>query len=380
MLLFYYLLIKNFVYKRKKSFIKFIIVFIIITYFLESYIKFKKIDNFYEFCNNYKPAIKKKYKKKINPKISIISSVYNREKFLLRFINSIQNQDFNNLEIIFIDDCSKDNSVNLIKQLQEDDERIILIQQKNNKGTFISRNLGALFSRGDYLIFPDPDDILSRNILKYCYNFVEKYHYEMIRFNIYIGNGNIFVNNIIKGIKSRPVYQPELSTYLFYAKGFLSQIDFNLSNKFIKKKAYIRALNCLSNFYLNLYLVSFEDGIMNYILYRIVKSFYFIKKIGYFYIINNQSITINISKILQKNLKSIFVYLKIVFEYTKNTKYEKDIANWLLNDLSKNYNEFNDFIILAKNAKFYNDVINKYLENDFITNLNKNKLKKLINI
>ncbi len=71
---------------------------------------------------------------------------------------------------------------------------------------------------------------------------------------------------------------------------------------------------------------------------------------------------------------------KIVFEYTKNTKYEKDIANWLLNDLSKNYNEFNDFIILAKNAKFYNDVINKYLENDFITNLNKNKLKKLINI
>jgi len=136
--------------------------------------------------------------------------------------------------------------------------------------------LGALFSRGEYLIFPEPDDILSRNILKYCYNFFKKYHYEMIRFNIYIGNGNIVVNNIIKGIKSRPVYQPEISTYLFYAKGFLNQIDFNLSNKFIKKKAYIRALNCLSNFYLkvsknkkrlNLHLISFEDGIMNYILY-----------------------------------------------------------------------------------------------------------------
>ena len=42
--------------------------------------------------------------------------------------------------------------------------------------------------------------------------------------------------------------------------------------------------------------------------------------------------------------------------------------------MSKNFNEFNDLIILVKNAKFYNDVINKYLENDFITNLNKNKL------
>jgi glycosyltransferase involved in cell wall biosynthesis len=347
---------------------------------LESYIKFKKIDNFFEFCNNYKSTIKNKYKKNRNPKISIISPVYNREKFLLRFIKSIQNQDFNNLEIIFIDDCSKDNSANLIKQFQKDDERIILLKLKNNKGTFISRNLGALFSRGEYLIFPDPDDILTKNILKFCYNFVEKYHYEMIRFNIYTGNGNIFVSNIINGIKSRPVYQPELSTYLFYAKGFLCQIDYNLSNKFIKKEAYIRSLNFLSDFYLNLHLISYEDGIMNFILYRIVKSFFFVKKIGYYYIINNQSITNNISKVLQENLKCIFVYLKLVFEYTKNTKYEKDMANCLLNDLSKKFNEINNLIFLEKNIKFYKDIINKYLENDFITNINKNKLKKLINI
>ena len=46
----------------------------------------------------------------------------------------------------------------------------------------------------------------------------------MIRFNIYLGKGTIMLNNVIKGIKRRPVYQPELSTYLFYAKGFLCQI------------------------------------------------------------------------------------------------------------------------------------------------------------
>ena len=51
----------------------------------------------------------KKYEKNNNPKISIISAVYNREKFIFRFLNNIQKQNFEDLEIIFITDCSKDN-------------------------------------------------------------------------------------------------------------------------------------------------------------------------------------------------------------------------------------------------------------------------------
>ena len=371
----YYILIKIVFYKRRKIFI-FIIILFISNYFQES-IKFNKIDNFFEFCNNYQSTIKKKYKKNKNPKISIISPIYNREKYLLRFLISIESQNFNNLEIIFIDDCSKDNSVNVIKKYQENDQRIILIKQNKNKGTFIARNLGALYSRGEYLIFPDPDDILLKDILNYCYYFAEKHNFEMIRFNIYLGKGTIMLNNIIEGIKSRPVYQPELSTYLFYAIGFLSQIDHNLSNKFIKRIAYIRALNYLSDFYLNLYLIYFEDGVMNYILYRIAKSFYFIKKLGYFYIINNQSITINLSTVSREYFKSIFIYLKLIFEYSKNTKYEKDMANCLLGDIFE-YKITNGLIILEKDNKFYRDVINKFLESNFISNINKNELKKLI--
>jgi glycosyltransferase involved in cell wall biosynthesis len=373
--LFCFYIIKTFFYNRRKIFI-FIIIAFLSKYFQES-IKFNKIDNFFEFCNNYQSTIKKKYKKNKNPKISIISPIYNREKYLLRFLISIQNQNFNNLEIIFIDDCSKDNSVNVIKKYQENDQRIILIKQNKNKGTFIARNLGALYSRGEYLIFPDPDDILSKDILNYCYYFAEKHNFEMIRFNIYLGKGTIMLNNIIEGIKSRPVYQPELSTYLFYAKGFLCQIDHNLSNKFIKRTAYIRALNYFSDFYLNLYLIYFEDGVMNYILYRIAKSFYFIKKLGYFYIINNQSITINLSTVSREYFKSIFIYLKLIFEYSKNTKYEKDMANCLLGDIFE-YKITNGLIILEKDNKFYRDVINKFLESNFISNINKNELKKLI--
>ena len=97
----------------------------------------------------------------------------------------------------------------------------------------------------------------------------------MIRFNIYYGNKTLFNNKIIDKLKSEPIYQPELSTYLFYGLGYLQQIDFNLSNKFVKRKAYIRTLNSINNFYLNQYMINLEDGIMNYILYRTVKSFYF---------------------------------------------------------------------------------------------------------
>ena len=100
----------------------------------------------------------------------------------------------------------------------------------------------------------------------------------MIRFNIYKGESNIFFNHIVNRLKISPIYQPELTTYLFYALGTLEQIDFNLSNKFIKRETYIRALNSMTEFYLNQYMINLEDGIMNYMLYRSSKSLYFIKK------------------------------------------------------------------------------------------------------
>ena len=357
----------------------FINIFILLPYFLESFIEYKKIENYLVFCNN-NIEINEKFHKIFNPEISVISPVYNREKYLSRFIRSIQNQSFKNIELIFIDDFSCDNTVKLIKEYQKRDERISLIKHTKNKGTFISRNIGALYSNSQYIILPDPDDILSKNILKDCFNIVKKYNFEMIRFNIYIGNSTIFVNENIKNLDEKPIYQPELSTYLFYGKGILCQIDYNLSNKFIKREAYIRALNSLNNNYLNTYLISFEDGIMNYILFRTIKSFLFIKRIGYFYLVNNDSITKNFYKINKINLKFMFIYLKIIFEYSKNTKYEKDMANFLLNDISHHFYIINNLSFLDKEIKFYNDIINIYMNCKFISNLNKKILKNFTNI
>ena len=97
-----------------------------------------KIENYYKLCNNGTLLNKKKFIKNEIPKISIISPIYNREKYILRFLRSIQNQFFDNIEIIFVDDFSSDNSVESIKNFQFEDERIILIEHNKNKGTLFN--------------------------------------------------------------------------------------------------------------------------------------------------------------------------------------------------------------------------------------------------
>ena len=228
-----------------------------------------------------------KVNKSIFPKISIITPVFNTGKFVLRLLRSVQYQNFNSIEIILIDDCSIYNSLELLKKYKTEDCRIRIIKNKINKGTFASRNIGILKSKGIYLMFPDSDDILLENSLKYFYNFSIKYDYEVLRYNLYKGQGRTFFDFINKKLKSRPIYQPELATYLFYGFGYLSQLDFNISSKFIKREALIRALNVIPKSDLFMYMSTFEDGLLNYMLYRTAKSSYFLKRLGYYYIQNN---------------------------------------------------------------------------------------------
>lgn len=95
-------------------------------------------------------------------------------------------------------------------------------------------------------MLPDQDDIIQNNCLHYFYNLATKNDYELIRFYIYTGK-KIYFGYHVFPLPSKPIYQLELSTYLFYASKFLRQIDYNVSSKFIKREALIRALNIISN-------------------------------------------------------------------------------------------------------------------------------------
>ncbi len=247
-----------------------------------------KIENYKKINDKGILLNKKKFKKVQKPKISIISAVYNRGQYILRFIRSIQNQFFNDIEIIFIDDFSNDNTFDIIKKCQKEDERIILIKHKKNKGTLISRNNGAFKSTGEYLIFPDPDDILSSDILNYSYTKAKNENYDMIKFNLYSGNKKHILRTI-KNIKIQEVYQEILSSYIFYGKGNLEQTDYCIINKFIKRDIFIKSLNYIDKYYLNQNMIVYEDGLINFMLYKFSQSLYHSKKIGYYYIQNQHS-------------------------------------------------------------------------------------------
>ena len=320
------------------------------------------------------------FKKLKNPKISIISPIYNRVRYIIRLIKSIQNQSFYDIEIILVDDCSKDDIIITLEKIKTIDERIVLIKNKKNKGTFISRNIGVQFSKGKYIILPDPDDIISKNILKYCYKLAEKHKYEMIRFLQYTGVSQINIKDNNK--KKSPIFQPELSLYIFYGNNELQIIDFFINNKFLKKDVYIESLNILKLSYLNLYLILYEDQIMNYIIHRICKSFFLLNKIGYYYLRNSLSITRNGFKMSYLRIKFSFFYLKVLFEFSKNNKYERDIENLLITHLNKNINIENKLSTINKKGSYKTliDIINMYLRCKFIINGNKYYFKSLKNI
>ena len=94
-----------------------------------------------------------------NPKISIVISVFNGEAYLKTAILSIQNQNLKDIEIVLVDDGSKDNSVNLIKELMKTEPRIVLYENGENKGTLFTKSKGVLNSKGKYVIVMDEDDI-----------------------------------------------------------------------------------------------------------------------------------------------------------------------------------------------------------------------------
>ena len=171
---------KSFKYEIKITFLLLKIYFIIMTLFFKdktiSSIKFNlfyiraqqevnNIKSYFNFCKE-KTNIIKNFEKPKNIKISIISPVYNRQKYLRRFLKSLQFQYLKDIEIILVDDKSTDNGIGIIEEYKKKDKRIKLIKNKKNRGIFITRNIGLFSSKGKYIIIPDPDDILSQDILK----------------------------------------------------------------------------------------------------------------------------------------------------------------------------------------------------------------------
>lgn len=104
-------------------------------------------------------------------KISIIIPAYNVQNYISRCLESLINQTYKNLEIIVINDGSKDNTLNIINEFAKKDNRIIVINQEN-KGVSDSRNAGLKKVTGTYITFVDSDDWLDNNSCEEMINYL----------------------------------------------------------------------------------------------------------------------------------------------------------------------------------------------------------------
>ncbi len=139
------------------------------------------------------------------PKVSIVIPVYNAEKYLEQCLNSIVSQTYHNIEIICIDDGSKDNSLKILKNYAENDNRFIVLNQQN-QGAAAARNKGIKMAAGKYIIFLDSDDYFSIDLIDKTLNKAEKFNadiviFKAVSFNSKTGKTRI-LNDEINKLKS----------------------------------------------------------------------------------------------------------------------------------------------------------------------------------
>ncbi len=109
--------------------------------------------------------------------VSIITPIYNGEKYIEECIKSVLNQSYKNIEMIIIDDGSTDNSENIIKKYSNSFPYIKYIKCKENKGVWSARNIGIENARGRFIAFLDTDDLYKINKIEKQVNFMLKNNY-----------------------------------------------------------------------------------------------------------------------------------------------------------------------------------------------------------
>ena len=119
------------------------------------------------------------------PKYSIIVPVYNMSALLPKCIESLRAQQCDDMEIIFVDDASTDNSYQICKAAEKEDKRIRVVQQDRNRGLSSTRNLGMKHAKGEYLTFVDSDDYVEPDFISTVIEKSKDYFYDMIAWGMY---------------------------------------------------------------------------------------------------------------------------------------------------------------------------------------------------
>ena len=166
----------------------------------------------------------------IAKKVSVIMPVYNAERFLRYSIDSVLSQTYVDFELILVNDCSKDNSLMIMREYEQKDSRVKVFSNEQNRGVSYTRNFGVENASGEYIAFLDSDDMWTSDKLQKQFELIDKYPDTDICFS-----GSAFVDT--EGNKSDYVFSvPEKVTY----KELLKQNVISCSSVLIKKEWLIK--------------------------------------------------------------------------------------------------------------------------------------------
>ena len=106
--------------------------------------------------------------------VTIVTPLYNSINYIEESVQSVVNQTYENWEMILVDDCSSDGSLELINKIAKIEKRLKIIQNKENQGSGISRNKAIKLAKGKYIAFLDSDDLWHKDKLKIQIDLMEK--------------------------------------------------------------------------------------------------------------------------------------------------------------------------------------------------------------
>jgi glycosyltransferase involved in cell wall biosynthesis len=276
----------------------------------------------------------------MKPEISIIIPVYEVEKYIEKCINSLQEQTYKNFEALIINDGTKDNSINIAKEIVSNDSRFIFFD-KDNGGLSDARNYGIERSKGKYICFLDSDDYYDKDFLKIMYNKIVEEKSDIVICDIVLVN-----ENYEKIRDQKNIYQYSISG----KEALLDMSILNMAQNKLYKKELFDDIKYPVGYY-------YEDRATTYRLFYKSNKISFVNEILFYYLQRTNSITrgLNQQK-LSDPLKILEEIKEFLFENNIYERYrEKYIQNYLLTILSSS-------VQIADFSLNYSKDINSYLK------------------
>jgi len=318
------------------------------------------------------------------PKISIIIPVYNCEKTIKASVRSIQNQNMAEIEIILVNDFSKDNSSKIINELSQEDSRIRIINNDKNMGALFSRNIGILNSKSKYIMNLDNDDLFfDKDVFDVVYNESENGNYDILGFSA-IDSPNykplisqMYEDYFHKHKNGLIIKQPELAYFPISKNNEYKPNDLHVWARLVKKNLYIKAINNLGINAIGeerntTFLSWAEDSVMSMVLFHFAESYKFIGKHGIYHFISKK--TASFTRDYEEKMFSEIFFLDLIFDFTGSKFEDKKYVLGKAKEIR--YEEYYS-LKSEKNVLFLKAVFKKIMNCEYISEKDKNKLKSL---